>query len=194
MPPLMNGDEILRALRPILLLVMALWTVELMNLAMQYRLNQWFGLEPRSFPGLIGVPTMPLLHGGIGHAAANTLPMIFLGAIGMIVAPRKFLPASLVIVLLSGLGVWMFARGNSIHIGASGLIFGWFGFLVAHGVIERSLRAIAGAVIVTVLYGGMIWGVLPRDGGLISWEAHLFGALSGMAAAYYFRPRYQTGY
>jgi membrane associated rhomboid family serine protease len=185
----MNSDEVLRALRPVLLLVMALWTVELMNLAMQYRLNQWFGLEPRSIPGLIGVPTMPLLHGSVGHAAANTLPMIFLGAIGFLVAPKRFLPASLIIVLLSGIAVWMFARGNSIHIGASGLIFGWFGFLVAHGVIERSLRAIVGAAIVTVLYGGMIWGVLPKDGVSISWEAHLFGALSGMAAAYYVRHR-----
>jgi membrane associated rhomboid family serine protease len=130
---------------------------------------------------------MPFLHGGVGHAAANTLPLLVLGAIGMAVAPRRFLAASLAIVLVSGLAVWLVGRPNSIHIGASGLVFGWFGFLLTLGFAERSLRAILGSVIVMALYGGMIWGALPRLGTTISWEAHLFGALAGAGIALYGR-------
>ena len=183
----METDGFIRRLRPVLILILVIWVIELVNLALGHRLNQWFGLEPRRFAGLIGIPAMPVLHGGIGHAAANTLPLIFLGAIGLIVAPRRFRKASLSIVLLSGLGVWLLARPG-IVVGASGLIFGWFGFLLALGAIERSPRAVAGAVIVIIFYGGMIWGVFPQ-GVRISWEAHMFGAAAGALVAYMLRLR-----
>ncbi len=180
----MHRDHVINAARPVLILVVAIWGVAVINLVLGYRLNIWFGLEPRSISGLIGVPVMPLLHGGIRHTAANTIPMLFLGALGMLVAPTRFATASIAIVVLSGIAIWLFARGGTIHVGASGLIFGWFGYLVALGVIERSGRAIAGTVIVTLLYGGMIWGVLPQANPLISWEAHLFGAIAGAGIAY----------
>jgi membrane associated rhomboid family serine protease len=180
----MHSDALIKAVRPILLLLAAIWAVAVVNLLMGYRLNIWFGLEPRSFGGLIGVPVMPLLHGGIAHAAANTLPLLFLGALGMLIAPRRFALASIAIVLISGLAIWALARGGTIHVGASGLIFGWFGYLVALGIIERSIRALVGTGIVILLYGGMIWGVLPQANPLISWEAHLFGALAGAVVAW----------
>ncbi len=178
----MRSEELLRALRPICVLILAIWIVEVVNMLMGHRLNHWFGLEPRSISGLIGVPLMPLLHGGIGHLAANTLPLGILGVIGLLVAPQRFFQASLLIVLLSGLAVWILARGG-IVVGASGLIFGWFGFLVTLGVIERSTRAIVGAAIVIIFYGGMIWGVLPQGNVRVSWEAHLFGAIAGAIVA-----------
>jgi membrane associated rhomboid family serine protease len=109
--------------------------------------------------------------------------------VGMAVAPRRFLAASAAIVLVCGLSVWALGRPNSIHIGASGLVFGWFGFLLALGFAERSLRAILGSVLVISLYSGMIWGALPRFGTTTSWEAHLFGALTGAGVAWYGRRR-----
>lgn len=181
----MRRDDLIDAARPVLILVIAIWIVAALNLILGYRLNLWFGLEPRSIGGLIGVPVMPFLHGGIGHAAANTLPLIFLGGLGMLVAPDRFAIASVAIVVLSGIAIWGLARGGAIHVGASGLIFGWFGYLICLGIIERSGRALVGTAVVIMLYGGMIWGVLPQSNPLISWEAHLFGAVAGAAVAYF---------
>lgn len=179
----MSTETVLRSLRPVLILIAVIWIVHGLNLLSGYSLNQWFGLEPRRFTGLIGIPAMPFLHGSIGHAAANTVPLAALGIIGMAVAPGRFWIASIPIVILSGLAVWLLARG-ALVVGASGLIFGWFGFLVALGVIERSVRALAGTVIVVVLYGGMIWGVFPQMNSRISWEAHLAGAVAGAVVAW----------
>ena len=179
----MSSEEILKTIRPILILIIAIWVIEIVNLVLGHRLNLWFGLEPRSLSGLIGVPAMPFLHGGIEHAAANTIPLIVLGGIGVAVAPRRFWRASIAIVLISGLAVWILARPG-IVVGASGLIFGWFGFLIALGAIERSPRALIGAVLVIVFYGGMIWGLFPKSGVRISWEAHLFGAAAGALIVY----------
>jgi len=187
----MINDSFLIKIRPILMLLAVLWVIELVNQLLGHRLNQAFGLEPRRLLGLIGVPAMPFLHGSFAHLMANSLPLGVLGAIGVLVAPRRFRTASLVIVVASGIAVWIFAR-DGIVVGASGLIFGWFGFLVTLGVIERSIRAIAGAVVVIVLYGGMIWGVLPQQVG-ISWEAHLLGALAGGWSAWILRLRALPG-
>ena len=164
--------------------LIAIWVIELVNQLVGHRLSQSLGLAPRRIDGLIGIPAMPFLHGGVNHAISNTLPLGVLGAIGLLVAPHRFWTASVVIVLVSGLAVWVLAR-SGVVVGASGLIFGWFGFLVTLGAIERSPRAIAVAVVVLVVYGGMIWGVLPQDNVRISWEAHLFGALAGALAAWY---------
>jgi membrane associated rhomboid family serine protease len=185
----MMPDALLRTVRPVLVLIAALWAVELVNQVLGHRLNLWLGLEPRDLGGLVGVPAMPFLHGGFGHVLANTVPLLVLGTIGMAVAPRRFLAATVAIVLLSGLGVWLLGRPNAIHIGASGLVFGWFGFLLALGFAEGRPRAILGSLVVVTIYGGMIWGALPRLGSTTSWEAHLFGAAAGVAVACYGRLR-----
>jgi membrane associated rhomboid family serine protease len=88
-------------------------------------------------------------------------------------------------VLIGGLGTWLIGPRNSIHLGASGLVFGYFGFLLLIGYFERSFQAIALAIIVVIFYGGMVWGVLPQGGG-ISWQSHLFGFIGGGTAAYLF--------
>jgi membrane associated rhomboid family serine protease len=185
----MRPKALLRKFRPVLLLLAAIWAVQLVNAGVGYRLVPWLGLEPRDPEGLVGVPFMPLLHTSFDHVAANTVPLAVLGALGVLLAPRRFAAATVAIVILSGLAVWLVARPHSIHVGASGLIFGWFGYLLALGFLERSLRAIAGSVVVIAVYGGMIWGLLPQRGLSTSWEAHLFGALAGIVVAYLYGAR-----
>lgn len=169
---------------PIVLLAV-IWVVQALNLVTGYSLNPTFGLIPRSFDGLDGVLFMPLLHGSLSHAVANSVPLVVLGYLMAISARRVVMSASAIIIVLSGLGVWIFGNA-AVHIGASGLIFGWFGFLVARGVFERRLMNLLIAGGVLLFYGSMVWGVLPGQDG-ISWESHLFGALAGAFAAYAMR-------
>ncbi|MEO1308411.1 MAG: rhomboid family intramembrane serine protease [Pseudomonadota bacterium] len=166
-------------------LLVVIWAVELVNLATGYALNRWFGLLPRSFGGLDGILFMPLLHGSISHAAANTVPLAVLGGLLAATAQRVALSASAMIVGLGGLGVWVFGK-TAIHVGASGLIFGWFGFLVARGWVERRPIPLMVAAVVVIAYGTMVWGVLPGQPG-VSWEGHLLGAIAGIFAAFVLR-------
>ncbi|WP_299924124.1 rhomboid family intramembrane serine protease [uncultured Pelagimonas sp.] len=167
-----------------------IWAVELVNIATGYVLNGWLGLLPRSLSGLDGVLFMPFLHGSFGHAAANTIPLVVLGSLVAITAQRLVLMASLIIVALGGIGVWLFGAA-AIHVGASGLIFGWFGFLVARGVVEKRAVPLFVALGVVLFYGTMIWGVLPGQPG-VSWESHFFGCVAGVFAAYSLRNSGQT--
>ena len=169
----------------VVVLLAAIWVVALVNVVTGYALNTLFGLEPRAVRGLDGVLLMPLLHGSLSHAAANTVPLIVLGGIMATTAERVALTATALIILMGGFAVWVFGAG-AIHVGASGLIFGWFGFLVARGVFERRALSVLVAAAVILVYGTMIWGVLPGQPG-VSWEAHLFGALSGVLAAFVLR-------
>ena len=185
--PLDKDSLTMTRLRPVLNLVIVIWAVQVANFVLGYEPNQWFGLEPRDLGGLIGIPMSPILHAGFQHAAANTVPLIILGAMAAMAAPKRFFEATIIIVFLGGLLVWLLARGgNRIHVGASGLVFGYFGFVVALGILERSFKAIFLAAAAAMLYGGMIWGVLPTDS-RVSWESHLFGALAGAAAAWILR-------
>jgi len=141
-----------------------------------------FGIVPRRWSGLIGIPLAPFLHRGWSHLAANSLPFAILGLFVMGRGERTFWAVSAGIVVLGGLAVWLFGRGQSVHVGASGLIFGYFGYLLALGVIERSAASILRALLVGLFYGSIIWGVLPSHRG-VSWESHLFGLLAGLAMA-----------
>jgi len=130
---------------------------------------------------LIGIIISPFVHYGIPHLLANTIPLAILGGLIAITNSKLFIRATFIIVLLGGTGVWLLGR-FAIHVGASGLVFGYFGFLIARSFYERSLSSIVLAAVVIFLYGGMIWGVLPVEP-YISWEAHLFGFISGIIAA-----------
>ena len=140
-----------------------------------------YGILPRHSSGLIGILLAPFLHGGFAHVAANTVPFVLLGALVMAYGLRVFWQVTILVALIAGAGTWLFGS-ESYHIGASSLIFGYFGFLLAAGIFEHSLKSILLAVIVGVGYGGIIWGVLPGQPG-ISWEGHLFGFLGGVVAA-----------
>lgn len=162
------------------LLIGAIWFVSVVNILMGSPLNQ-YGIRPRSISGLPGVILWPFLHGGFWHLISNTVPLLVLGGFVLVRSQRLFFQVTIFCVLGGGVGVWLFGRGST-HIGASGLVFGYFGYIVAHGYYERSARSVLIAVAVTFFYGGMIWGVLPTNP-YISWEGHLFGMLAGVLFA-----------
>ncbi|WP_417585763.1 rhomboid family intramembrane serine protease [Pelagibacterium sp.] len=161
--------------------VALLWAVQVVNWITGYGLNPAFGLIPRHGSGLDGVIAMPLLHGSFSHLMANTPPLLVMGGLLVVTTTRALLAVNAVVIGLGGGLVWLFG-GSAIHIGASGLIFGWFGFFVVRGLVDRSPITLGAALVVGVLYGSILWGVLPGQPG-VSWEAHLFGAIAGAAAA-----------
>ncbi|MGR3502308.1 rhomboid family intramembrane serine protease [Pseudaestuariivita sp.] len=169
----------------VIALVAVIWLVQGVNLVTGYALNPRFGLIPRFAAGLDGVLFMPVLHGSVAHAASNTVPLLILGGLTAATAGKVKAAATAIIVVLGGLGVWLFGA-SAIHVGASGLVFGWLGFLIARGFVERKPIPLIVSLAVGLVYGTMLWGVLPGQPG-ISWEAHLFGALAGLVAALFLR-------
>lgn len=161
--------------------VALLWAIQVINWITGYGLKPAFGLIPRHVNGLDGIIAMPLLHGSFGHLIAKTPPLLAMGGLLAATTTRAVLSVNAVVIGLGGGLVWLFG-GSAIHIGASGLIFGWFGFLVVRGLVDRSPITMGATLVVGVLYGSTLWGVLPGRPG-VSWEAHLFGAIAGAAAA-----------
>ena len=160
--------------------IVLIWAVELVNFLSVRQLTS-LGILPRRLSGLIGIPLSPFIHGSVGHAMVNTLPFLVLGSLVALRGKRVFLGVSLFVILSGGAALWLFGR-DSYHIGASGLIFGYFGYLVARSWYERRAAAILATLLTLFLYGGLVWGVLPSRA-FISWEGHLFGMLSGVLAA-----------
>ena len=162
--------------------VALMWVLEVIDRLTGWELDSW-GIRPRSFGGLVGIVCSPFLHGDFSHLLANTLPLLILGGVIMMSSPRTFVTVTLNVILLGGLGVWLIGGRNEIHIGASGLVFGYFGFLIMRGYFERSLSSLLIAALVIVFYGSLIWGVFPIQRG-VSWEGHLMGFLAGTLAAW----------
>jgi len=141
------------------------------------------GILPRDPVGVLGILTSPLIHGSWGHLMANIPALWVLGALSLYGFPKATRIALPVIWLMGGLGVWLFAR-EAFHIGASGLTHGLMFFAVVIGIRRRDALSIALALIVLFLYGSMIWGVIPSSPG-VSFEAHLFGAVSGALSGWF---------
>ena len=158
-----------------------MWLVEVLDTFVLDDTLQTHGIEPREFDGLEGVLFAPVLHDGWSHIISNSIPFLVLGGLALTYGLRRWLIATVIIVVAGGMTTWLFAR-SGVHIGASILVFGYFGFLLGMAWFERSIRSIGIAVLVAVVYGGLIWGVLPTSSG-VSWEGHLFGALAGAGAA-----------
>lgn len=143
-------------------------------------LNQ-FGIFPRQTAGFLGILFAPFLHGGFGHLIANTVPFITLGWLVMLRRTADFWIVTAIAILVGGLGTWLFGSPGC-HIGASGVIFGYLGFLLSRGYFERRIGSILFSLIVLLLYGGLLWGILPTVP-MISWQGHLFGFIGGVVAA-----------
>lgn len=141
-----------------------------------------YGIVPRDPGSLSHILTAPFLHVGFPHLIANTAPLAVLAFMSALRGAVRFVLATLVIVVVGGLLVWLLGRGGSSHLGASELVFGYFAYLVGVGWWERTPAAVAVALVTLLLYGGILWGVLPTHP-IISWEAHLFGFVAGLIAA-----------
>ena len=164
-------------------IVAVLWLVEIIDLLFMRGNLDNMGIRPRTWNGLGQILIAPWLHVGFGHLIANTLPLVILGWLVMLRHMRDFVVVTLVSALVSGLGIWLFGGSRTIHLGASGVIFGLLGALLARAYFERSWAALGLALIAGFLYGGMLWGVLPGTPG-VSWLGHFFGLLGGILAAW----------
>lgn len=165
-----------------------LFVIELVNAATFHALNRTFGLRPRSADGLLDILTFPLLHANLSHVASNVLPLMIFGFIVFMSGLRVFLTAVAFSWLGSGLVVWLIG-GGGITIGASGLVFGLFAFLLVRGFFNRSWWQIVLSVVLFVTYGGILFGIFPNVASFVSWQAHLGGAMGGVAAAMLLKPR-----
>ena len=160
--------------------VALIWLIQLLNWGLDLGLER-FGVRPRQWAGLPGILLAPLLHGGFGHLIANSLPLLILGTGMLHLYPNSALKVIPAVYLGPGVAVWLFARA-SVHVGASGLVYGLVSYIFAAGLIRRDKRAIAASLLVCFLYGASVWGVLPIMPG-VSWETHLAAALIGLMLA-----------
>ena len=158
-----------------------MWIVQIVNAVTMHSLDR-FGIHPWSLPGLIGIVFAPFLHGSFGHLMANSLPFLLFGWLILLHDVRDYVVVSLLAMLVGGLGTWLAGAPGSVHVGASGVIFGYFGFLLMRGWFRRSFGSILLSLLIAVVYGGLIFGVLPGQTG-ISWQGHLFGFLGGVLSA-----------
>lgn len=157
-------------------------TIELVDLLVLGGSLDAFGVRPRTVEGLLGVPLHPFLHVGLGHVLANAAGFLILGGMTMLREERHFWVVFLLGTVVGGLGIWVAGAGGSVHVGASGVVFAFFGYLLFAGWFERRFGSILLSLFVLFGWGGMIFGVLPGQVG-VSWEGHLFGFVAGALAA-----------
>ncbi len=164
-------------------LLATMWAVEVVDFLLPMVNLDQFGIRPRTERGLLGILMSPFLHVGFGHLISNSMPFLLLGGLVMTGGRRQFLQLSLWVTLIGGGGVWLFGGSRTVHLGASLLIFGYLGFLLARGIVKGSIGGVIVSLGLLVGYGGMLYGVLPGQPG-ISWLGHLCGFLAGIAGAW----------
>jgi membrane associated rhomboid family serine protease len=182
-----TASRALAAIALIALMLTVMWGLEVADYVTDGSL-QSYGLEAHNVDDLPDIFTAPFLHANFDHIMGNTIPFAILGFLAAVRTIGKFLAMNLIVIIVAGLGVWFTAPANSITLGASVLVFGYFGYLIGRGVFERSLLDAALAVAVIAFYGGIVYGVLPTDLP-ISWQGHLFGLLGGLWSAFLLRRR-----
>ncbi|MER6396923.1 rhomboid family intramembrane serine protease [Kitasatospora sp. NPDC059973] len=177
-----------RALLTMVGLLAVIWLVQLVNWMDDYGLTYEHGLMPRRLDELPDVFAMPLLHFSWEHIEANSWPLFAFGFLSAYRGMKRFLWATLMIVVVGGLTVWLCERPETVTAGASGLVYGYFGYLVLRGVLDRNLLDAVIAVVVAAVYSYLLIGVLPVTQG-VSWLGHLGGLIGGLAAAWLLRNR-----
>lgn len=165
--------------------VALLWVLEIIDVVSRHALDT-FGVSPRDLGELRDVVPAAFLHFGFDHLAANTVPLLVLGFLVALAGLRRFFAVVTVIILVSGLGVWLTAPAHTTTAGASGVVFGLLGYLLIRGFVNRSAGDLVVGLLVGLVYGSVLWGVLPTATG-VSWQGHLFGLVGGVMAAFAFR-------
>lgn len=180
--------RIYRSLRFPVILVLLLWLIKGADVLFNLELNN-YGLYPLQVKGLPGIFTSPFLHADLAHLFANSIPFLILGSFLFYFYKDIAWMILFLVYLITGIWVWVYARGGAAHIGASGVIYGLASFLFFSGMIRRETGLLVITMLVAFLYGGLIWGVFPQlfPNQPISWESHLMGLLSGFVLAIYYR-------
>jgi len=159
-----------------------MWIVEIFDQISGDDLDQ-YGIQPRDVDSLPGIVAAPFLHAGFDHLIGNTIPFLILGAIIALGGATRVLLTTAIIVVVAGLGTWLIGPAHSVHVGASGVVFGYAGYVIARGIFSRSLLELAVGGLVLILYSSTLLGALvPQPG--ISWQSHLFGGIGGVLAAW----------
>jgi membrane associated rhomboid family serine protease len=179
------GTDPLDPRRQGILLVVAMlavmWVVEIIDSFKSVDLDQ-YGIEPRHVDHLTGIAASPFLHANFSHLIGNTIPFAILGVTIALSGAARVLKVTLIVALVGGLGTWLIGPSNSLHIGASGLVFGFAAYLISRGVFSRSWLHLGVGIVVGFVYGTTLaGGLIPQDG--ISWQGHLFGGIGGIVAA-----------
>lgn len=165
-----------------------LWVLEAIDVLAGHRMDS-FGIRPRKTGELLDIVPSAFTHFGFAHVASNSLPLLVLGFIAALRGIGRYLVVAFAIIVIDGLGVWLFSPAHTNTAGASGLIFGLFSYLLVRGFVEHRVLDIVVGVAVGAYYGtSILWGVLPTHTG-VSWQGHLFGLVGGVAAAYLVRER-----
>ena len=178
--PLWQRSAIIMAAIAVLLIV-----IEAIDAATRFTLDN-AGIDQRELDGLDGILWAPFLHADWQHLWANLIPGLVLGF--LLLMTRRFLIVTAIVWVVSGLGVWLFAPPYTITVGASGIIFGWLTYLLIRGLFNRDVWQVLGGIVLFLIYGSILWGVLPSNTG-VSWQGHLFGAIGGVLAAWYLADR-----
>jgi membrane associated rhomboid family serine protease len=165
-----------------------LWGIELADQLMFSGLLDFFGVHPRTIFGLVGVLASPFLHANWAHLLSNTIGFLIFGTIVLLWSRKEFAAVTVASMLIGGLGTWLIGASESIHIGASGVVFGYFGYVLTRGWYERKALSILISAAVAWFFGSMLLGAIPGLAGAgISWEGHLFGLLGGVLVARRFK-------
>ena len=189
-----GSTDLSRRVKPAVITIGALAVlliiIQAINWATDYRLDQ-FGIDPRSWEGLLGVLFAPLLHGSWAHLWSNLVPLVIMGVLIMLSGVRQFIAVTVLVWLVAGLGVWLVAPANTTTVGASGIVFGWLAFLIARGIWTRNWKHILLGLVLLALYGSIFWtGIVTVAAAditgvvTVSWQGHLFGAIGGVLAAF----------
>lgn len=173
---------VLKEFKILIVSIVIFWVVEVLDIFVFQGSLDRYGVQPHSVIGLRGILFAPFLHGGFGHLIANTIPFLTLGWLTTIQDTNDFYIVSVMSALIGGMGVWIFGSPDSVHIGASILIYGYLGFLLLRGYFQKNFPSIALSIFVAIAYGSFIWGVFPSKIG-VSWQGHLFGFIGGAIAA-----------
>ncbi|MFD5189069.1 rhomboid family intramembrane serine protease [Streptomyces sp. NPDC058357] len=185
------GGRARTAAKVMLVWVAFLWLLEIVDASTGHALDT-FGIEPRRAAELLDVVPASFIHFGFGHVAANSLPLLVFGFLAALSGVRRFAAVAAMIIVVDGLGVWLVSPSGSNTAGASGLVFGLFGYLLVRGFVDRRLLDIGAGLVIGAIWGSSILvGISPANTS-VSWQGHLFGLAAGVAAAFVFRRRGST--